>query len=84
MSYKKVKAQIEIPGCGSRLEDALEDLTERMDELEKVKESIAPAKETLVNIMFELRKDKIFHKGRHFLITSPEIKPKLRVTKQKS
>jgi CII-binding regulator of phage lambda lysogenization HflD len=84
MIKRQVKAQMEIPGVGSRLEDALDDISDRLDDLEKVKESIDPAKETLMNIMFELRKDRIFHKGRHFTVTSPDIKPKLRVTKQKS
>lgn len=84
MIKRQVKAQMEISGVGSRLEDALDDLSDRLDDLEKAKKSIAPAKETLTDIMFELRKDRISHKGRNFIVTSPEIKPTLRVTMQKS
>ena len=83
-NIKRVKPQMEIPGTTGPLEDALDDLTERLDDLDKIKDSIGPAKERLADIMFSLRKDKIFHKGRHFNITTPEIKPKLRVSKQKS
>jgi hypothetical protein len=84
MSYKPNKPQMEIPGVGSKFEEALDDLVERLDDLDKLKESIKPAKERLAGIMFSIRKDKVFHKGHHFSITSPEIGPKLRCTKQKS
>ncbi len=79
----KKKSQLEIDGIDLKLEEALDDLIERLDELDKIKDSITPAKERLANIMYENRREKIYHKGRHFSIASPEIKPKLRVTKQK-
>jgi len=77
------KKQMEIPGSTNELEEALDDLTERLDDLDKAKESIGPAKDRLTEVMQKYGKDKIFHEGRHFSISSPEIKPKLRVTKQK-
>ena len=77
------KAQIEIPGTTNELEIALDDLSDRLDDLEKDKESIGPAKDKLSEVMMACRKDKIFHRGRNFSISSPEIKPKLRITKQK-
>jgi hypothetical protein len=77
------KDQIEIDGCSNDLEAALDDLADRLEDMDKIKESIGPAKERLAGIMFSYRKDKIFHRGRHFHVATPEIKPKLRITKQK-
>ena len=82
-SIKRVKRQMEIPGSTGPLEEALDDICERLEEMDKIKESIPPAKDRLAEIMLSVRKDRIFHKGRHFSVTSPEIKPKLRITKQK-
>jgi DNA-binding transcriptional regulator GbsR (MarR family) len=85
MGFKRQKkAQMEIEGCSNRLTEALDDLVERLDELDKITESIKPAKERAADIMFEERIDKIFHKGRHLSLSSPEIKPKLRCSKAKS
>jgi hypothetical protein len=78
------KRQMEIPGSTNDLEIALDDLCDRLEDMDKLKESIDPAKQRLTDVMFSIRKEKIYHRGRHFTMSSPEIKPKLRITKQKS
>ena len=90
-SIKRVKRQMEIPGSTGPLEDALDDLSDRMDEIDKLKqeivdirESLEPAQDRLAEIMLSVRKSKVLHRGRNFSVSEPELKPKLRVTKQKS
>lgn len=81
---------MEIPGSTGPLEDALDDVTDRLDDIDKLKkeietirEALVPAQDRLAEIMLSIGKEKIFHKSRHFSVSSPEIKPKLRITKQK-
>lgn len=81
------KNQIEIPGSSNELEIALDDICDRLEEIDKfkenVKEIIQPAKARLAKVMMQHRKEKIFHRGRHFNISSPDLEPKLRITKQR-
>ena len=93
MSYKSnggVKRQIEIPGSSGPLEDALDDVADRFEEIDKLKneieqirEALSPAQDRLAEIMLSCGKSKIAHRGRNFSVSDPEIKPKLKVSKQK-
>lgn len=82
---------MEIPGSSGPLEDALDDITDRLDdidnlkkEIEVIREALVPAQDRLAEIMISAGKSKIAHKSRNFSVSEPEIKPKLRVSKQKS
>lgn len=85
-----MKRQMEIPGSTGPLEEALDDLCDRLEEIDKLKkeiseirEALEPAEDHLANILLAVGKEKMFHRCRHFSVSSPEIKPKLRITKQK-
>lgn len=77
------KRQMEIPGSTSELEVALDDLSDRLDDVERAKESIPPAKERLAEIMASIGKEKVFHRNRHFSVTETPASTKLRITKSK-
>lgn len=90
MIKRAIKRQMEIPGSSGALEDALDDMNDRLDEIDKLKkeivdirESLEPAEDRLAEIMISVHKEKITHKGRTFTVKTPEIKPRLKVTKQK-
>lgn len=83
MAYKSNKQQFEIKGSWEELETALDDLSDRLEEAEKAKESIPPARERLADIMVKHGKDQIKHRGRSFSVKETQAVLKLSVRKEK-
>lgn len=82
--YRNKESQQIIPGTDTELSIALDDISDRLDEVDKAKESIPPARERLAEIMQSVGKDKIFHRSRHFGIIETVSAVKLRISKSKS
>jgi hypothetical protein len=82
-SNKRDKRQMEIPGSTNQLEEALDDLSDRLEDAEKAKEVIPPARERLAEMMVKLGKESIKHRGRSFSVKETPSVVKLSVRKEK-
>jgi hypothetical protein len=51
----RIKKQMEIPGSTNDLEIALDDLCDRLEDMDKLKDSIDPAKQRLTDVKFMSR-----------------------------
>lgn len=78
-----MRTQAEIEGINTALEDAINDVIEQIDEIEKLKESVPLAKERVAKIMKEQGLEKVRHAGRTFHVVEPKISEiKLKITKK--
>ena len=77
------KRQIEINGSWTDLENALDDLSDRLEDAEKAKEAIPPARERLAEIMVKHGRENIKHRGRSFSVKETQATLKLSVRKEK-